>query len=380
MELRGVPGGALAVVKDRRLVYAKGYGWADREQKIRATEDSLFRIASLSKPITAVAVMQLVEESKLSLQSTVVELLGRGLLDVEGGDPRWRRVTVEELLRHTGGWDRKVSYDPMFQCRRIAKAVKVGSPPGPRDVIRFMAGEPLDFDPGMRYAYSNFGYCLLGRVLEQVTGVSYEAAVRERVLERIGVRRMAIGASLLEGRLPGEVRYYMPDSADAPSVFGGGTEEGATRVEVPYGGFYLEAMDAHGGWVASVVDLARFAAALDDVKQSLLLRPKSLGLMYAPPAPPVSRRADGTLEESYYGCGWSVRPRGGRGANYWHTGSLPGTASLLVRRWDGLSWVALFNQRSRRRDLPDSAIDAALHRAAAAVEEWPEVDLFAGRE
>ena len=99
--------------------------------------------------------------------------------------------------------------------------------------------------------------------------------------------------------------------------------------------------------------------------------------MAAPPPPPAGRRSDGTLEAAYYGCGWSVRPTGGKGrANYWHNGSLPGTATLLVRRWDGLSWAVLFNQRSEDRNLPDTAIDSALHRAADSVAAWPTKDLF----
>jgi N-acyl-D-amino-acid deacylase len=136
-------------------------------------------------------------------------------------------------------------------------------------------------------------------------------------------------------------------------------------------------MDAHGGWIASAVDLARFAAALDDPKHSPLLKPATFQMMSAPPAPPAWREPDGTLAESYYGGGWLVRPVGGKGkANYWHAGSLPGTSTLLVRRWDGLSWVVLFNQRSADKKLPDDAIDAALHRAADAVVDWPKENLF----
>ena len=158
------------------------------------------------------------------------------------------------------------------------------------------------------------------------------------------------------------------------SVFGDGPE----KVPLPFGGFCLEAMDAHGGWVASAVDLARFAAALDDPKQSPVLKPETLAQMYALPAPPVSRREDGSRADHWYGCGWSVRPVGTSGrANYWHGGSLPGTFTLLVRRSDGLSWAVLFNQRSSDRQLPDSAIDGALHRAADAVKAWPATDLFA---
>src|SRR5258705_8465075 len=116
MKERGVPGGALAVVKDRRLVYARGYGWAERDEKLKASPESLFRIASISKPITAVAVLKLAEQGKLALDARVFELLGleahlpkRATLH-----PRWRAVTLAQLLYHTGGWDSEKSRDPMF--------------------------------------------------------------------------------------------------------------------------------------------------------------------------------------------------------------------------------------------------------------------------
>jgi hypothetical protein len=91
----------------------------------------------------------------------------------------------------------------------------------------------------------------------------------------------------------------------------------------------------------------------------------------------VSRQNDGSLDAAWYGCGWNVRPIAEDDeANYWHSGSLPGTSTLLVRRWDGLSWAVLFNQRSEDKALPDGAIDGALHRAADAVADWPKENLF----
>src|SRR6185436_1372217 len=99
-------------------------------------------------------------------------------------------------------------------------------------------------------------------------------------------------------------------------------------------------------------------------------------LMYEPPAAPVSRDKAGRLKDMFYGCGWLVRPLGEGRANYWHNGSLPGTSTLVVRLAGGLSWCALFNQRSEDQSLPDGAIDGALHRAAGEVKEWPEADLF----
>jgi N-acyl-D-amino-acid deacylase len=376
MAARKVPGGALAVVKDRRLVYARGYGWADREAKVPVKADSLFRIASLSKPITGVAVMKLIEDGRLTLDTKAFSLLEltpavASLVDPE---PRLRGITIRQLLQHTGGWDRDKSFDPMFRPGEIARVTNTPPPAGPVAVIRYMLSHKLDFDPGERYAYSNFGYCVLGRVIEKVTGQTYEEFARENILAPAGIKRMRIGASLDGRQAPGEVRYYTGGDGRTQNVF----PVEPRQVPWPYGGFHLEAMDAHGGWIASAVDLARFAAALDDPQRSPLLKPASFATMYAPPPPPASRKADGSIEDVYYGCGWSVRPVGKSGrANYWHTGSLPGTNTLLMRLANGLSIAALFNLRSEDKKLPDTDIDSALHRAAAAVEKWPEQDLFA---
>jgi N-acyl-D-amino-acid deacylase len=375
MAARKIPGGALAVVKNRRLVYARGYGWADREKQLPVNADSLFRIASISKPITAVAVMQLVEQGKLRLDDRAFDFVKLAAVIPRGAtaDARLVRITIRQLLDHTGGWDRDQSFDPMFRSAIICAAVGVKPPADQTAIIRYMLGQPLDFDPGARYAYSNFGYCVLGRVIEKITGQRYEAYVKENLLAPIGVKRMRLGATLDGRQAPGEVRYYSPEESLGESLF----PEKPGRVPWPYGPFNLEAMDAHGGWIASAVDLARFAAALDDPAHSPLLKAETIRQMYAAPAPPVSRKPDGSLMDAYYAGGWSVRPVGKSGqANYWHTGSLPGTRTLLVRRWDGLSWAVLFNQRQEIKSLPDSAIDPALHRAADAVKEWPKEDLF----
>ncbi|HXP62725.1 MAG TPA: serine hydrolase domain-containing protein [Dongiaceae bacterium] len=370
MSARKVPGGALAVVKDQRLVYTRAYGWADREQKTPVKPDSLFRIASLSKPFTAAAVLKLVETKGLDLETPVTEFLPLEPVLASGKtpDPRWKRITLRHCLHHTGGWDRDVSGDPMFRSLEIAQAVGVAPPANAQAIIRYMLGQPLDFAPGARYAYSNFGYCLLGRVIERLGGRSYGQFVREEVLAPMSIRGMRLGASLESGRAEGEVRYYTPDDREAPSVFPGLP----AKVPEPYGSFCLEALDAHGGWLASAPDLARFAAALDSREDHPFLKPQTRRILYEPPAPPVSRNPDGSLADHYYGCGWLVHPVGKDGrANYWHNGSLPGTFTLLVRRFDGVSWAALFNQRSESSRLPDGAIDSALHRAADAVDQWP---------
>jgi CubicO group peptidase (beta-lactamase class C family) len=368
MAAKNIPGGALSVVKDKRLVYARGYGWANQEKRLPVNPRSLFRIASISKPFTAVAILKFVEQKKLTLNQRALDFID--LSPILGPDaqpdPRWQQITVRHLLQHTGGFDRDKSFDPMFRPGTIARAAQVKAPANTSAIVRYMLGQPLDFTPGTSYAYSNFGYCLLGRIIEKVSGQPYETFVKQTVLSPIGIRNMRLGRTIQP--FPDEVVYYdhgAPGNSVFPDVTG--------KVASPYGSFYLEAMDAHGGWIASAVDLARFAAALHDPNLCPLLKTETLKTMHAPPAPPVSRQPDGKLNPAYYGCGWSVRPVGKDGkANVWHNGKLDGTSTLLVRRWDGLSWAALFNSRVDG----SFEIDAELHRAADAVKAWPSENLF----
>jgi len=373
---RGAPGASLAVSKGGRLVYARGFGHADPGRAGPVGPDSLFRIASLSKPLTAVAVLALVERGDLSLDDRVVDRLGPEL--VAGGRPsvdlRWGDVTLQHLLQHRGGWDRGVSFDPMFRAVRIARELGVEPPAGPTDVIRWMLGEPLDFDPGGRYAYSNFGYCLLGRVIERAAGVPYEEAVARLVLRPLGVPAdaMRLGKTLPAGRAPREVTYFDGDRT-GPSVFPPVGEQ----VPEPYGAWNVEAMDAHGGWLATAPALLRVARALDGPGRAGGLRPGSVALMLERPPGDAGFEADGTPRATHYGLGWNVRPVEGGRPTAWHTGSLPGTSTLLVRRSDGLSWAVLFNAREGADgEVFSRLIDPLLHRAADAVKAWPEGDLF----
>jgi N-acyl-D-amino-acid deacylase len=373
MKEHQIPGASLAIGRKGRLVYTRGYGVARRAEKnlaaVPVRPDALFRIASVSKPITAVAVLQLVERGRLRLDDHVVEVL-RIKPHLEAGaqvDPRLARVTIRQLLQHTAGWDRQRSFDPMFRPLIIAKALHVAAPAGPRDVIRYMFGRPLDFDPGTRMAYSNFGFCVLGRVIEKVSGQSYESYVRKEVLAPLGIQRMRLGRTLTPAE--GEVHYYDPLNRLGPAVVGPMDHP----VPFPYGVWYLEAMDAHGGWIASAADLVRFATAFDDPEHCPILRAESIRTMFARPKGRAGYEADGRPAESYYACGWMVRPEGQGGRqNTWHDGALDGSASLMVRRGDGLSWAVIFNTSARpmEKDL-SKAIDPLLHDAADAVKEWP---------
>lgn len=371
MKKHRIPGGAVAVVKDGRLIYARGYGYADVEAKIAVAPNALFRIASVSKPITAVAVLKLVEAGKLDFSATVLPLIS-DLQPPAGStiDPRWQKITVLNLLQHTGGWDRDRpgGFDPMFRPGTAAQAVGAPAPASAETVIRYMLGQPLDFDPGTRYVYSNFGYAILGRIIERVSGMTYENYVKSAVLAPLGITRMQIGRTRLAQRVPGEVLYYHPGqqsvNADlVPSVF-----PGDGQVPSVYGGFHLEAMDAHGGWLASTIDLARFGIAVDgrappaDILSAASLVEMTSRNHQAWPSGP-----------SWYGLGWAVRPP--PQDNWWHDGSLPGTSSILVRSYHGFTWVALFNART-----PDLAfareMDVAMWQALSEVSAFPSHDLF----
>jgi N-acyl-D-amino-acid deacylase len=118
------------------------------------------------------------------------------------------------------------------------------------------------------------------------------------------------------------------------------------KVPWAYGGWYLEAMDAHGGWIASAVDLAKFAAALHDPTSCKILKPETIELMHARPPGLAGYDKDGKPTDTYYSLGWMNRPVGENQVNHWHTGSLSGTATILIRRHDGKDLICLFNTRT----------------------------------
>jgi len=243
----------------------------------------------------------------------------------------------------------------------------VPTPAGAEAIVRYMLDQPLQLAPGSRYAYSNFGYCVLGRVIEKVAGRRYGDYVQASVLGPAGASCMRLGRTLLADAAPGEVRYYgYPGMGLARSVF----PTGPARVPWAYGGWSIEAMDAHGGWLASAVDLARFVTAVDGRSRRQILRPSSIQQMVARPAPPLWVGTD-----TWYGMGWQVRPAGDD-ANWWHMGSLDGTTTLMVRAGNGLAWVALLNTRPQDADKLGGELDAAMWRAVDQVKTWPSHDLF----
>src|SRR5689334_22034747 len=199
MRAYAIPGGAVAVMRDGRLIYARGFGYADVENKILVQPDALFRIASVSKTLTSAAVMKLVDEGKLGIDDRVAPFIAH-LTPAPGAtvDPRWDAITIRHLLNHTGGWDRNKpngGFDPVDRPAIAAAAVNAPAPASSETLIRYMKGMPLDFNPGEKFAYSNFGYIILGRVIERVSGMPYKEFVRTRVLDPVGATRTQQGKS-----------------------------------------------------------------------------------------------------------------------------------------------------------------------------------------
>ena len=372
IERHRLPGAALAVTHKGRLVHARGYGYADIEARELATPQSLYRIASISKPVTAVAILQLVDQGKLKLDTPVFEILDGYEPHLEGDakfDKRQNGITIQHLLQHRGGWDRGKSFDAMFRPIDFAKMLGKKPPAGPHEITRVMLGLSLDFDPGTQYAYSNYGYCLLGRVIEKLTGQLYDEYVKEHVLAPIGVTTMSIGKTHLVGRQKNEVRYYSQFAGE--SVF---AKDIRQRVPGPYGAWHLEAMDSHGAWIASAVDLARFATAFDEPEKCRILKPESVRAFLTHP----SGKADEQSKPGrYYGLGWSVSISKDGKPTASHGGSLPGTNTALIRRPDGTNIAVLFNTRATPHTSRITSVAVPqLEDSLKSIESWPTHDLF----
>jgi N-acyl-D-amino-acid deacylase len=374
-----LPGAAVAVTRNGKLVYARGFGYSDVENKKAVQPAAPFRLASVSKPITAVGVMRLVDAGKVKLDDPVQKYVKLEPFVPEGGKPdgRWAKVTVRQCLQHTGGWDRdrKGGFDPIAFPGRIGREMKLPGPPTPDQIVRFMMGQPLDFDPGAKMVYSNLGYLLLGRVIEAVTGQKYGPWVKKNVLGPVGAAGMSLAKALPENRPGAEVKYYDSKKRTRPCLY---PPRAGQQVPLPDGAENIENFEAHGGWVGSAVDLVRFASAFDYGKKSPLLSDDAVKHMWARPEGLAGHDDTGKPKAFYYGCGWDVRPVGNAGrANAWHTGLIAGTSALLVRRSDGLNWAVLFNTDANPKgDQPAGLIDGPIRDAVDAVKRWPDADLF----
>ncbi|HVM87372.1 MAG TPA: serine hydrolase domain-containing protein [Puia sp.] len=332
-----LPGLSLAISKDENLVYVKGYGEAISQSNQAVTTQSLFRIASLSKQITSIAIMKLLDQGKIKMTDKV---FGSGsILGTDFGTQPYGTgisdITVDELLHHTaGGWPNDGT-DPMFSNPAMTAS---------QLITWTLDNMPLDHTPGTNYEYSNFGYCVLGRVIEKITGQTYADAVNTLVLQPCGITDMSIAGNTLADRITNEVEYY-GQSGENPYIYN------------------IKRMDSHGGWLASATDLARILVHVDGFSNKAdILSSNAITVMTTP-----------SSVNAGYACGWSVNNVN----NWWHQGSLPGTASEQARTVSQgkYNFVILTNTRSLNNNF-SSDLDQLFWNALAATSAWPGYDLF----
>jgi CubicO group peptidase (beta-lactamase class C family) len=329
-----IPGLSLAITKNERLVFAKGYGYADQNAGEKVNPAHLFRVASISKPITAIAIMKLIEQGQLSLNQKVFGA-GAVLGTQYGTQPyseRLKKITVKHLLEHTSGLSNDGG-DPMFMNYNFNHSQLIGW---------VLDNRAVKNEPGTTYEYLNFGYCLLGRIIEAVTNQSYENYLKNSILAPSGVTRMQIGGDTLAARKPGEVVYYGPNGD-------------------PYGAYMkVTRMDAHGGWIATPIDLLRLMVRNDGLAAKPdILQPWTLATMFTPSS------ANGG-----YGKGWIVD-----NTYKGHNGAMPGTIGFLVSRNDGYSFAVLANTRPTG-DGFCFGLKGVLDQIVTGVNQWPAYDLF----
>lgn len=297
----GARAATVAVGRDDALVYARGFGWADRARTEPVEPDALMRIASVTKPITAAAALRLIAQGRLHADETVLRRLDYG---IEPVDPRWWIITVRHLIDHRGGWDAHERHDPLFRVDAIARRLHLDRPPEPDDIVRAMLREPLQYRPGTRKVYSNFGYCVLGRVIERASGMRYVEYLRAELLGPLGIEDVYLAENGV--RASREVEY--PANASR---------------------FNTETGDSAGGLIASAPALVRFL-------QRYWL--------------------DGTPRGADKRGSWIV------------FGSLPGSSAVARQLPSGVNYAVLMNARREASHRADQkrlarALDAAIEGA-----------------
>jgi CubicO group peptidase (beta-lactamase class C family) len=359
--------------------------------------NSLFRAASCSKPLTSIMVHQSLRHGggiegsggseggggsggdsavagtreKPSLKGKILSLLNplseSGETE-EPADARFKDITVDQLLTHSGGWARsRRNPDPVFNDYAPGSEIRKRLPASRKDFLKYMLGQPLQFDPGSRSVYDNFGYFLLGRMLESLpmgVGKTYESLAGEKLFQPLGLSRPRFGNSRFEERAPEEVLYHTavpylqanPERGGKPWVPGG------------YGDFDLKNMDAAGAWILSAPDYAKVLAAFDLGAGNPILDPEGVSTMWGDEG-----------ARSGYLRGWFAQKivftGGDTAVAKWHNGLFPGTSTLVFHLPGRFSFALFLN-----RDLspqPDGRREGVeLSRLAGAIKAWPAVDLF----
>lgn len=353
----GVKGASVAVAKHGKLLYAKGFGYANVEEEEEMQPYHLLRIASVSKLITAVAIMNLIEDGKLKLDENVFG--SNGILNAPQYlnyiDTRVEDITVMQLLNHSGGWTTRWG-DHLFMPRSIARQLDTELPIAQNDIITFALAKRLHFTPGSRSSYSNLGYLILESVIEKVSGRPYEKYVQSNIFRPLGISDAFIAYNFDDMRYPLEVRYYeVPDASKVPAFDG--------KLDLVYrsrGGNDIRTLGAAGGWVISSVSLMKFLLGIDMYSESTI----------------ISKRSIRMLENTKPGMqplGWR---RVASNGTKWRTGSFSGTSALTIMSSDGLTYVFITNTSPWVGARFPYEVNRMMSSALGTVKEWPRINLF----
>jgi CubicO group peptidase (beta-lactamase class C family) len=357
MDRHGVPGAALALAKDGKLVLAKGYGWANVITGDAVEPDTLFGLASLSKSITTVATLLLIEQGKFGLDDPVFNLI-KHIKPPRGAkvDPNIFDVSVRQCLIHSGGWDRRITGDPINWEPQICRALRLRPPISPQDFLSFILALPLNFKPGTDMQYSNVGSIILGEVIAKTSGQTYERFVEENVLKPMGIKRAALHP--IEGKyLKGEAIRHLAGSL------------------IPLPPMQSPMVDAAGGWSGSVVDMARFLTNIDGSRGESVLSDKTRKLMLEPPPKPLKPRENG----AYFGLGWDTVSVNDKGFAYFKDGSTQGMRTFMKRLPNGVNWALLYNASMEFDHLDMEIAGSTIQEVRQLVErfeKYPDIDLF----
>jgi D-alanyl-D-alanine carboxypeptidase len=341
MSANAMPGASIAISKNGKLVYRKGYGIANETTGEKVTVDSRFRMASVSKTFTAVAILKLIQEGKLSLSQKV---FGTGaVLGTTYGTQPYKiyvtNITVDHLLHQTqGGWGTNAPGDPAFYDSTMSHTA----------LINWTVDNNLLINvPGTTYRYSNFNFILLARIIEKVSGKTYEDYIKQDILNPLGATNTVIAGNNLSSKKANEV-VYKGQGGDIPFV---------------YSLYNYTRADGAFGWVSTPTDILRFATAVD----SSNTKPDILS------GTTLKTMATTTTANPYYGCGWAIE-----GPEWYWFGSLPGTASLIYRNSNGI--CVSFVANSRLQPNPNNAlngiagiINEVIGNSAIA---WQDIDQF----
>ena len=332
MRYWGIQGISLSVMRNDSLMFSKGYGWADKEKGEEMTPRHILRMASVSKLITAVGIMKLWEQGRLSLGDKVFG--PEGILCYPEWtaiikDSRYYDITIEHLLRHQGGFSTKGG-DPMFSTRSIMVQNRLNTPPDHEALVRTQLGKPLAFVPGETQEYSNFGFLLLSMVIEAVTGTDYESWMQENVLKPAGCMDFHIVNNYYSEKYPNEVHYYVQPDDRPVSEY---NNSGRTVVRC-YGGNDIRALSGAGAWAASTAELCRFVATIDG-------RPQVPDIISVESV----RRMTEWFDRDTFSLGWNdTKPTG----EWTRTGTFSGTSALVKYFPDGECWVLITNTSTWR--------------------------------